>query len=68
MDVRGEGKCGFGVVVQHLSKGENIQSIIFYAPLKELNNHKTDYRSIFGSEACINISAMVMYPRKIMVE
>lgn len=35
VDVRDEGNCEFGVVVEHLGKGENTRSIICYTLLKE---------------------------------
>jgi hypothetical protein len=62
VDVKGDGNCGFQVLAEHLGVGEDSYSIIRYTLIKELNNHKSDYMSMFGSETHFKYTKDGLYP------
>jgi hypothetical protein len=50
VNVKGDGNCGFWVMVEHMGMDEENHILVHHALIRELKNHKSDYLSIFGTE------------------
>jgi hypothetical protein len=66
IDVKPDGHCGFRVIANHLSKGEDSQGLIRLALIRELTMFRSDYLKIYVTEERLQYILDGLYGPKVM--